>query len=111
MLDHLRHLLVESPELAIRGLHGGLAFWFVRNMAAVSNLANTLADGWHKQDANAIHDQIIRVLHYLDGAPFVHTDVPPATPLLADAQPAHLAPPLPAPPHPYPPPPVSQHYS
>ena len=91
MLDHLRHLLVESPELAIRGLHGGLAFWFVRNMAAVSNLANTLADEWHKQDANAIHDQIIRVLDYLDGASFVHTDVPPGTPLLADAQAAQVA--------------------
>ncbi len=86
MLDHLRHLLVESPELAIRGLHGGLAFWFVRNMAAVSNLANSLADEWHKQDANAIHGHLIRVLDYLDGASFVHTDVPPGTPLLADAQ-------------------------
>ena len=91
MLDHLRHLLVESPELAIRGLHGGLAFWFVRNMAAVSNLANTLADEWHKQDANAIHDQLIRILDYLDGASFVHSDVPPSTPLLADAQAAQVA--------------------
>jgi len=91
MLDHLRHLLVESPELTLRGLHGGLAFWFVRNMAAVSNLANTLADEWHKRDANAIHGQLIRILDYLDGASFVHSDVPPGTPLLADAQATQIA--------------------
>ena len=91
MLDHLRHLLVESPELAIRGLHGGLAFWFVKNSASVSNLANSLADEWHQQDAPAIHDQIIRILDYLDGASFVHTDVPDGTPLLVDAQAVQVA--------------------
>ncbi len=91
MLDHLRHLLVESPELATRGLHGGLAFWFVRNTATVSDLANSLADDWRKKDANAIHDQIVRILDYLDGISFITTDVPPGTPLLADAQDTQVA--------------------
>ena len=86
MLDHLRHLLVESPELAIRGLHGGLAFWFVRNAAAVSSLGNGLADEWQKRDADALRAQLVRILDYLDGASFVQSDVPPGTPLLADAQ-------------------------
>lgn len=91
MLDHLRHLLVESPELATRGLHGGLAFWFVRNTATVSDLANSLADDWRKKDANAIHDQIVRILDYLDGVSSVTTDVPSGTPLLADARDAQVA--------------------
>jgi serine/threonine protein kinase len=91
MLDHLRHLLVESPELAIRGLHGGLAFWFVRNTAAASDLANSLADDWRKKDANAIHDQIERILDYLDGVSFIKKDVPPGTPFLADTQDTQVA--------------------
>jgi eukaryotic-like serine/threonine-protein kinase len=92
LLDHLRHLLVESPELAIRGLHGGLAFWFVKDTAMVSDLSNTLAADWQKKDANDIHTQIIRMLDYLDGASSVATDVPPGTPLLAEAQIALLGP-------------------
>lgn len=91
MLDHLRHLLVESPELAIRGLHGGLAFWFVRNTATVSDLANSLADDWRKKESAAIHDQIVRILDYLDGISFIKTDVPPGTPFLADTQDTQVA--------------------
>ena len=91
MLAHLRHLLVESPELAIRGLHGGLAFWFVRDTATVSDLANSLAADWRKQDVQAIHTQAIRILDYLDGEAFVKSDVPPGTPMLADAQMAQVA--------------------
>jgi serine/threonine protein kinase len=91
MLDHLRHLLVESPELNIRGLHGGLAFWFVRNASTVSGLANTLADDWQKKDTNAIHDQVVRILDYLDGVSFVTKDVPPATPMQVDPQAVQVA--------------------
>lgn len=91
MLDHLRHLLVESPELKIRGLHGGLAFWFVKDTATISNLANSLADDWQKKDADAIHQQLIRILDYLDSTSFVNNDVPPGTPMLADAQIAQMA--------------------
>lgn len=91
MLDHLRHLLVESPELSIRGLHGGLALWFVRNIAAISGLANDARDDWHRNDAQSIHNQAVRILDYLDGVSYVHTDVPPGTPLLADPRNAQVA--------------------
>jgi serine/threonine protein kinase len=91
MLDHLRHLLVESPELTVRGLHGGLAFWFARNTATVSEQANSARDAWHSHDALTIHDQVIHILDYLDGTSFVHTDVPEGTPLLADPRAAQVA--------------------
>ncbi len=91
MLDHLRHLLVESPELRIRGLHGGLALWFVRNIATISGLANGARDDWHRNDAQSIHNQAVRILDYLDGVSYVHTDVPPGTPLLADPRNAQIA--------------------
>lgn len=90
MLDHLRHLLVESPELAIRGLHGGLAFWFARNAASVASLASTLSEDWHNKATGAIRDQIIRILDYLDGSTVIKTDLPASTPWLADAQVAQM---------------------
>jgi serine/threonine protein kinase len=86
MLDHLRHLLVESPELAIRGLHGGLAFWFARDAATVASLASTLGEDWHNRATGAIRDQVIRILDYLDGNAVIKTDLPASTPWLADAQ-------------------------
>jgi hypothetical protein len=91
MLDHLRHLLVESPELSIRGLHGGLAFWLVRNTATVSALANSARDALHNKDAATIRGQVIRLLDYLDGQAFARTDLPPGTPLLADARASQVA--------------------
>jgi tRNA A-37 threonylcarbamoyl transferase component Bud32 len=84
MLDHLRHLLVESPELAIRGLHGGLAFWFAREAATVANLSSSLSEDWHNRAAVALHNQVIRILEYLDGQAESKTDLPAATPWLAD---------------------------
>lgn len=91
MLDHLRHLLVDSPELSIRGLHGGLAFWFVKNAATVSTLASSARDAWHRQDPVTIRNQVIRILDYLDGTLFAHTDLPAGTPLLADAHTSQVA--------------------
>ncbi|MBA2288243.1 MAG: serine/threonine protein kinase [Ktedonobacteraceae bacterium] len=91
MLDHLRHLLVESPELNIRGLHGGLAFWLVRNAATVSALANSTRDTWRNKDAATIHHQVIQLLDYLDGKAFALADLPPGTPLLADAHTSQVA--------------------
>lgn len=90
MLDHLRHLLVESPELAIRGLHGGLAFWFAREAATVANLASSLGEDWHNRAAGTIHDQVIRILEYLDGQAISKTDLPSSVPWLADTQTAQV---------------------
>lgn len=90
MLDHLRHLLVESPELALRGLHGGLAFWFAREAATVANLSTSLSEDWHNRSAVALHNQVIRILEYLDGRANSKTDLPAATPWLADTQTAQV---------------------
>lgn len=103
MLDHLRHLLVESPELRIRGLHGGLALWFARNISTISELANNARDDWHRNEPQSIHDQVVSILDYLDGKSFVRTDVPPGTPLLADPRNSQVALLGPAPNNPDPP--------
>lgn len=91
MLAHLRHLLVESPELQIRGLHGGLAYWFVRNTLTVMELANSARDAWNKSNPASVHEQVVRLLDYVDGSSFVQTDVPAGTPLLADKQTSQIA--------------------
>ncbi len=91
MLDHLRHLLVESPELAVRGLHGGLAFWFARDTSAVSDAADGLARDWQDKDASTLHTQVVRILDYLDGSSYIAPDVPAGTPFLADSQTAQVA--------------------
>lgn len=91
MLDHLRHLLVESPELSIRGLHGGLAFWFVKNSFAIVDAANSAREAWHSSDLTTIRNQVIQLLDYIDGSAFVTTDVPHGTPLLVDAQASQIA--------------------
>lgn len=91
MLDHLRHLLVESPELAIRGLHGGLAFWFAKDTATVANLTSSLTEDWQNQDTDAIYNQIIRILDYLDSPSSIGSDVPVGTPYLADQQTSQVA--------------------
>ncbi|HEV2583388.1 MAG TPA: serine/threonine-protein kinase [Ktedonobacteraceae bacterium] len=85
MLNHLRHLLVESPELQIRGLHGGLAFWLARNISTISASANDARDAWHNQDTKTIHTRLVQILDLLDGVLFARSDLPPGTPLLADA--------------------------
>ena len=35
MLDHLRHLLVQAPELKVLGLPGGLSIWLLRNVEEI----------------------------------------------------------------------------
>jgi len=91
MLDHLRHLLVESPELRLRGLHGGLAFWFVRNSFALLEAASGAREAWRSGKSSAVRDQVISVLDYLDGASFVQTELPRGTPLLGDAHAVQVA--------------------
>jgi serine/threonine protein kinase len=91
MLDHLRHLLLESPELAVRGLHGGLAFWFARDAATTAAAADGLPREWQQKDTGTLHNQVVRILDYLDGAAYIKPDVPTGTPFLADAQIAQVA--------------------
>src|SRR6266851_2455492 len=91
MLDHLRHLLVESPELKLRGLHGGLAFWLARNTSTVEQLAANARDAWQNKDTASIRDQVIHILDYIDGSALARTDTPSGTPLLANAHEVQVA--------------------
>jgi serine/threonine protein kinase len=91
MLDHFRHLLVESPELSVRGLHGGMAIWLLENARRVLECANSAKDAWARSDAASTHSQLTCVLDYLDGTAFVHTDVPAIHPLAAEAHNAQVA--------------------
>ena len=81
MLDHLRHLLSESPELKIRGLHGGLDIWFLRNSQKILEWASAARDEWGNSP-DALHRQMIRILDYLDGAKYVQKDAPAVGPTL-----------------------------
>ena len=90
MLDHFRHLLVESPELSARGLHGGMAIWLLENARRVLECANSAKDAWARSDAASTRSQLTCVLDYLDGTAFVHTDVPAIHPLPAEAHNAQV---------------------
>ncbi|HZR43342.1 MAG TPA: serine/threonine-protein kinase, partial [Ktedonobacteraceae bacterium] len=57
MLDHLRHLLSESPELKTRGLHGGLDMWFLRNTQKILEWASAARDDWGN-NPDLLHRQI-----------------------------------------------------
>jgi len=96
MLDHLRHLLSESPELQTRALHGGLDMWFLRNTQKILEWASAARDEW-RNNPDLLHRQIIRILDYIDGKSFVQQDEPAVGPALYvdpnDAQVALLGPP------------------
>jgi hypothetical protein len=97
-LIHLRHLLANSPELQLRQLQGGLAIWFLRNtekveewaVSARDDLLNSSVNG-SVPDTGAIHNQLIRILDFIDGASYVQTDVPANTPLLVGPYDAQVA--------------------
>jgi hypothetical protein len=63
----------------------------VRNTATILGLANGTRDDWHRNSAHSIHDQVVRILDYLDGSSLVHADVPLGTPLLADPRDSQVA--------------------
>jgi serine/threonine protein kinase len=84
MLDHMRHLLSESPELQIRGLHGGLDMWFLRNTQKILEWSSAARDSW-RNAPDLLHRQIIRILDYLDGKDHVQADLRAGDPvMLAD---------------------------
>jgi serine/threonine protein kinase len=75
MLDHLRHLLSDSPELTVRGLRGGLDMWFLRSTQKILEWANAARDDW-RTNPDLLHRQVIRILDYIDGASYVQQDAP-----------------------------------
>ncbi len=64
LLDHLRHLLVEEPDLQKLGLNGGLNFWFLRNIDEVWKWSR---EGIDHNQINDMRAKIVNMLYYLHG--------------------------------------------
>ena len=85
-LDHIRHLFYKETKVGVLGLPGGLDIWLYRNSEKLMEWAISARDDYHAQagDPTVIHNLFVSMLDYLDGAPNVHIDVPPGTPIAAD---------------------------
>ena len=81
LVDHLRHLLADDPDLRARGLYGGLNLWFARN---TEKLLEVVSEARDDQNLTHVHLEIVRALDYLDRSSFSHADVPSGTPFLID---------------------------
>lgn len=91
MLDHLRHLLSDAPELKLRSLRGGLDMWYLRNTQKVLEWGSAARDDW-RNSPDLLHRQIVRILAYLDGSAYVQKDVPAVgSELLVDPQEDQIA--------------------
>ena len=91
LLDHLRHLLAEDPKLKANNLPGGLSIWLYRNTQAVYGWSITARDDWQaggSANVSLMSQDVIRVLDYLDGIPYVGRDLPAtiASPVLVDSR-------------------------
>ncbi len=92
LLDHLRHLLTDDPDL--QHLHtplpGGLAIWTYRDTQKLAFWANDALNNWKTQNFAVTHKRVIETLDYLDGSQLVAKDVPTGTPLMADPLPSQV---------------------
>jgi len=79
VLQHLRHLLADAPELTPLRLYGGLDIWLYRNTQKVLEWVGSARDA---TDPSLIQRQVIRTLAYLDGVQYFAHDVPRGTPCL-----------------------------
>ena len=82
LLDYLRHLLVQAPELQALGLPGGLSIWLMRNVQEISKWALSAKERWEIKDIAFMRQQLVNILYYLDGE-CTQADlqgVPPGTP-------------------------------
>jgi serine/threonine protein kinase len=91
VLDHLRQLLSDDPQLDRVGLPGGLDKWLVRNTGDILIRAGSAREYWKSQNTDLMRNQLIRILDYLDGQTYVQADVPPGTSLLIDKNIASVA--------------------
>ncbi|MGZ3629556.1 MAG: serine/threonine-protein kinase [Ktedonobacteraceae bacterium] len=92
-LDHIRHLFYKETKVGVLGLPGGLDTWLYRNTEKLMEWSISARDDYHAQvtDPTVIHNLFVSMLDYLDGAPNVHIDVPPGTPIAADAVASRVA--------------------
>jgi len=81
LFDHIQRLLAKDVVLESVGLHGGLGFWLTRNAGKVGEKAQNAQFYWQQHNAQQLRNQLIGILDYLDGVPYVNNDVPPGTPL------------------------------
>jgi hypothetical protein len=81
MLDHLRHLLVQAPELTVLGLPGGLSIWLLRNVEEILRWSVEARDRF--LNTAAVRGLLTNILYYLDGecAPADLQGAPAGTPL------------------------------
>jgi len=86
LLSHLRHLLAQDPTLQELGLQGGLEIWLYRNSGKIFEWSSAARDDWTSQDVRDLHNNITRILDYLDGASYAFRDLPAGTLWLVDQQ-------------------------
>ena len=85
-LDHIRHLYYNENNLQVLALYGGLDIWVFRNTEKLLESATSARDDFGTTSSYAtMHDLFTTILDYLDGIPNVHLDVPPGTPITANA--------------------------
>ena len=84
MLDHVRYLLVQAPELLSLGIKGGLNAWLLRNMAEVSRWSIETRDNWN--NARVIRNHLSDILNSLGGycapAGVRHSAIIPGQPMI-----------------------------
>jgi serine/threonine protein kinase len=89
LLDHLRHLLVQAPELKVLGLSGGLSIWMMRNVEEIAKWALIAKERWESKDSAGIRQYLVNILYYLDGECTRQADLqglPPVNPTLPENQ-------------------------
>jgi len=81
LLDHLRHLLVQAPELTVLGLPGGLSIWLLRNVEEILRWSVEARDRF--LNTAAVRGLLTNILYYLDGecTPADLQGAPAGTPL------------------------------
>ena len=78
-LDHLRHLLVGQPDLEKLSLHGGLVVWLLQNTRQEVEWAASISSARDLQNPPFMRQDLVSILDYLDGLPYVQQDVPQGT--------------------------------
>jgi serine/threonine protein kinase len=91
-LDHIRHLYYNENRLQVLALYGGLDIWIFRNTEKILESATSARDDFGSPGSYpTMHALFTTILDYLDGVPNVHVDVPPGTPVTANAHDALVA--------------------
>lgn len=68
LLDYLRSLLVQAPELQAVHVQGGLSTWFDRDVEEISKWALSAKESWETQSISRMRQLLTNILYYLDGS-------------------------------------------